>query len=142
MDWKYFNWRQMEFHGKLNMLKTGLVFADSLNTVSPRYAARDTDPDRSASAWRACCSIAGRRLLGITNGIDTEIWDPATDPYLPVNYGAQTLRRGQGSGEGRLCKKTGPDPSGPDVPLVGFSAALIRPEGLRPAGRSDLSTVC
>ena len=38
LDWKYFNWRQMEFHGKLNLLKTGMVFADSIITVSPRYA--------------------------------------------------------------------------------------------------------
>ena len=38
LDWKYFNWHQMEFHGKLNLLKTGMVFADSINTVSPRYA--------------------------------------------------------------------------------------------------------
>ena len=38
LDWKYFNWRQMEFFGNLNLLKTGLVFADAINTVSPRYA--------------------------------------------------------------------------------------------------------
>ena len=38
LDWKYFNWHQMEFYGKLNLLKTGLVFADSISTVSPRYA--------------------------------------------------------------------------------------------------------
>ncbi|HEX7446934.1 MAG TPA: glycogen/starch synthase, partial [Pirellulales bacterium] len=38
LDWKYFNWHQMEFYGKLNLMKTGLVFADAINTVSPRYA--------------------------------------------------------------------------------------------------------
>ena len=38
LDWKYFNWQQMEFFGNLNLLKTGLVFADRFNTVSPRYA--------------------------------------------------------------------------------------------------------
>ncbi len=38
LDWKYFNWHQMEFHGMLNLLKTGLVFADRISTVSPRYA--------------------------------------------------------------------------------------------------------
>src|SRR5262249_25097485 len=38
LDWKYFNWHQMEFWGKLNLLKTGIAFADALNTVSPRYA--------------------------------------------------------------------------------------------------------
>ena len=38
LDWKYFNWHQMEFYGKLNLLKTGIVFADWLTTVSPTYA--------------------------------------------------------------------------------------------------------
>ncbi|MGC4002801.1 MAG: glycogen/starch synthase [Pirellulales bacterium] len=38
LDWKYFNWTQMEFHGRLNLLKTGLIFADAINTVSPTYA--------------------------------------------------------------------------------------------------------
>src|SRR5262245_34090094 len=38
LDWKYFNWHQMEFFGQLNLMKTGLVFADAINTVSPRYA--------------------------------------------------------------------------------------------------------
>jgi len=38
LDWKYFNWRQMEFYGNLSFLKTGIVFADALTTVSPTYA--------------------------------------------------------------------------------------------------------
>ncbi len=38
LDWKYFNWQQMEFYGNLNLMKTGLVFADAINTVSQRYA--------------------------------------------------------------------------------------------------------
>src|SRR5205085_2572923 len=38
LDWKYFNWHQLEFYGQLNLLKTGLVFADAITTVSPRYA--------------------------------------------------------------------------------------------------------
>ena len=38
IDWKYFNWRQMEFYGNLSFLKSGLAFADALSTVSPRYA--------------------------------------------------------------------------------------------------------
>src|SRR5690606_1211994 len=38
LDWRYFNWQQMEFYGQLNFLKSGLAFADVLSTVSPRYA--------------------------------------------------------------------------------------------------------
>ena len=70
LDWKYFNWQQMEFHGNLNLLKTGLVFADSINTVSPRYA-------EEIQSSPLGCGLEGvlqyRRdvLSGILNGIDS-----------------------------------------------------------------------
>ena len=61
LDWKYFNWHQMEFFGKLNLLKTGLVFADAINTVSPRYAEEIQSAPaglrtgrRAAASPRAC----------------------------------------------------------------------------------------
>ncbi len=44
LDWHLFNWRQLEFHGKLCFMKAGLVFADMLSTVSPTYATGDSDP--------------------------------------------------------------------------------------------------
>ena len=60
MDWKYFNWRQMEFHGKLNLLKTGMVFADSINTVSPRYAQEiQTQPAGLRAGGRVAVSPRG-----------------------------------------------------------------------------------
>ncbi len=90
LDWKYFNWHQMEFFGKLNLLKTGLVFADRLNTVSPRYA----EEIQSAPLG---CNLEGvlqsRRdvLSGIINGVDYGQWDPATDGDLPANYTVETV---------------------------------------------------
>ncbi|MBM4011020.1 MAG: glycogen synthase GlgA, partial [Planctomycetes bacterium] len=38
IDWSHFTWREMEFHGQLSLLKTGIVFADAVSTVSPTYA--------------------------------------------------------------------------------------------------------
>ena len=90
LDWKYFNWRQMEFYGNLSFLKTGLAFADTLTTVSPRYAEEIQRPPLG-------CGLEGvlqhRRddLFGIINGVDYNEWNPATDP-LP---GRQQLRREQ-----------------------------------------------
>ena len=55
LDWKYFNWQQMEFFGQLNLLKTGLVFADAINTVSPRYA-EEIQTAPLGAGWKACCS--------------------------------------------------------------------------------------
>ena len=94
LDWKYFNWQQMEFFGNLNLLKTGLIFADRLNTVSPRYA----EEIQSAPLG---CGLEGvlqnRRdvLSGIVNGVDYREWNPATDPHLPANYDRRDGSPGQ-----------------------------------------------
>ncbi len=57
IDWKYFNWRQMEFFGNLSFMKTGLAFADTLSTVSPRYGRRSSQTPLAAE-WRESCSTA------------------------------------------------------------------------------------
>ena len=94
LDWKYFNWRQMEFYGNLNLLKTGIVFADAITTVSPRYADEIQDPPHG-------CGLEGvlqQRhvdLYGIINGVDYDIWDPAKDDQLPRRYDASTWRVGE-----------------------------------------------
>ena len=113
-DWKYFNWRQMEFHGKLNLLKTGMVFADSINTVSPRYAAEiQTSP--------LGCGLEGvlqhRRavLSGILNGMDPAEWSPEIDPHLAVNYDVQSVAQGKPVCKAALQKELGL-PQRADVP--------------------------
>ena len=58
LDWKYFNWQQMEYFGNLNLLKTGLIFADRLNTVSPRYAEEIQNAPLGLRAGRGACSSA------------------------------------------------------------------------------------
>ncbi len=99
IDWKYFNWRQMEFYGNLSFLKTGLAFADTLSTVSPRYA---EEIQRAPLG----CGLEGmlqyRRddLFGIINGVDYREWNPETDSYLNGNqYGLKNFAEGK-----RACK--------------------------------------
>jgi starch synthase len=128
LDWKYFNWRQMEFHGNLNLLKTGMVFADSINTVSPRYA----EEIQSSSLG---CGLEGvlqhRRdvLSGILNGIDPHEWDPATDKHLAANYNADTVALGKPICKAALQKEMGL-PREADKPLLGFIGRLIDQKGL------------
>ena len=128
LDWKYFNWRQMEFHGSLNLMKTGLVFADAINTVSPTYA-------REIQTAEYGCALEGilqhRRdvLSGILNGMDTAHWSPANDPHLASTYNVNTV------GEGKpLCKAALQEAMGlprlPDVPLVGFVGRLCEQKGV------------
>lgn len=127
LDWKYFNWHQMEFHGKLNLLKTGLVFADSISTVSPRYAEEiQTSP--------LGCGLEGvlqnRRdvLSGILNGMDADEWNPATDPHIARQYDAATFVEGKAACKAALQQELGL-PVAPNAPLLGVIGRLIDQKG-------------
>ena len=78
LDWKYYNFLQMEFFDKLNLLKTGIVFADSINTVSPTYAQEIQTAEQGCGLEGV---LKGRSdvLSGILNGIDVTQWNPAID---------------------------------------------------------------
>jgi starch synthase len=80
----------VEFYGRLSFLKGGIAAADAVTTVSPTYA-------REIQAGEFGCGLDGllrqRRdvLSGILNGIDTRVWDPATDTRIAQRYDAQSL---------------------------------------------------
>ena len=84
LDWRLFNWRQLEFHGQLCFMKAGLVFADMLSTVSPTYA-REIQTPRYGSGLDGLLRDRQADLRGIVNGIDPEIWSPATEPMIARN---------------------------------------------------------
>ena len=115
LDWRLFNWRQLEFHGQLNFMKAGLVFADMLSTVSPTYAQEIQTPAFG-------CGLDGllraRRddLRGIVNGVDLRVWDPAVEPMIAQNYDATTVAEGKAACKAQLQRRAGL-PERPDVPL-------------------------
>ncbi len=115
LDWHLFNWRQLEFHGKLCFMKGGLVFADLLSTVSPTYAHEIQIP-RYGNGLDGLLRDRHADLQGIVNGIDTEVWTPLHEPMLAQPYDAATV------GEGKVrCKEWLQEHAGlerrPDVPL-------------------------
>jgi starch synthase len=128
LDWKYFNWQQMEFFGNLNLFKTGMIFSDRLNTVSPRYA----EEIQSAPLG---CGLEGvlqhRRevLSGIVNGVDYREWDPATDDHLAENYGPETVGVAKPACKAALQSSLGL-PVAPLVPLVAFIGRLAEQKGV------------
>jgi starch synthase len=128
LDWKYFNWRQMEFHGKLNFLKTGMVFADSISTVSPRYAL-EIQSNPLGCGLEGVLQYRHEALSGILNGIDPNEWNPAADPHLAANYDVDTVSQGKALCKAALQKELGLPPE-PDVPLVGFVGRLTKQKGL------------
>lgn len=128
IDWKYFNWHQMEFFGHLNLMKTGLVFADSLNTVSPRYA-QEIQSSPLGCGLEGVLTQRRKVLSGIINGVDYREWDPAIDEYLPAKYELENVRQGKAQCKAALQQQLGLDPR-PDVPLVGFVGRLTDQKGV------------
>lgn len=127
LDWRYFNMHQMEFYGKLNLLKTGIVFADGISTVSQRYAEEIQSADLG-------CGLEGvlqdRRevLEGIVNGIDDGVWNPATDIHLPAHYTVTNWREGKAACKASLQTELG-FPLFPETPLIGIIGRLADQKG-------------
>ena len=85
-----FNWRQLEWYGRMNVLKGGLVFADMVTTVSPTHAYELRTPAGGFGLDGVFVALRDR-FVGITNGIDQRVWDPATDTEIPSTYGVDDL---------------------------------------------------
>src|SRR5260370_1982098 len=80
-----FNYEELEFHGHVNFLKGGIVFADSITTVSPMYA-REIQTPYYGCGLHVVLARRMHDIYGIVNGADYRSWDPAIDPFLAATY--------------------------------------------------------
>jgi starch synthase len=117
----------VEFYGQMSMLKAGLVFADRITTVSPTYAREVRTPQFGAGLEGVINSRAGD-LNGLLNGLDPEVWNPATDSLLPANYSADDLS-GKIKCRRELLKESGFDASFTG-PVFGMVARLAHQKGI------------
>jgi starch synthase len=106
LPWRLFNHQNLEFFGKLSFLKAGIVHADLLNTVSQTYAKEIQTPYYGCGLQSV---LMGRQkdLFGIVNGIDYNVWDPATDSDLATHYGAATVVEGKAACKAALQRQLG-----------------------------------
>jgi starch synthase len=95
----FFTMDRLEFYGKVNFLKGGLVYSDYLTTVSRRYAKEIQTPEYG-SGLEGVIRNRGERLVGIVNGVDYSIWSPEADTFIAQNYSAHNL-----DGK-KACKKS------------------------------------
>ena len=118
---------QMEWYGRLNYLKGGLLYADMVTTVSPTHA-REICTEVGGFGLHSTFQALGDRLVGIRNGIEKGEWDPAADSEITLRYSADDL-----SGKAR-CKaalqRTWNLPQSARTPLFGMSARLVAQKGL------------
>jgi starch synthase len=127
LPWDLFTWDRLEWYGKVNLLKSGLVYADRVVTVSPNHASELKTPAGGFGLQEAFSAL-GDRFSGILNGIDVDEWNPATDRQIACRF-----TPGDFSGKA-VCKRALQQRFGlrqdPRVPVFSMAARLVTQKGL------------
>lgn len=111
---------------KLNCLKLGILSADRITTVSPSYA-EEILTHRYGAKLESFLLRRKRHLSGIVNGIDTELFNPATDRFIARQYTKKTVRTGKQSNKAALQRLLKLPQS--DIPLIGMVSRLVPQKG-------------
>lgn len=127
LPWEFFNPSCMEYYGRINVMKTGIVFSDMINTVSLTYAQEIQRPEYGVGLDGLLRSVS-YKLTGITNGIDIKVWDPGQDSFIPSPYRLEDLR-GKADCKEALQKRFSLDVRA-DIPLFGLISRLVEQKGV------------
>jgi starch synthase len=127
LPWELYNWQQLEWYGKTNFLKGGIVFTDFVTTVSPTQALELRTPGGGFGLHDNFLWL-GDRLAGVLNGIDQREWDPATDDQITAPYSADDLD-GKRRCKAALQRSFGL-PQRRRTPLFGMTGRLVTQKGL------------
>ena len=117
----------LEGNDGINLLKGGIYHSTVISTVSPTYAQEIQTPSYG-EGLDALLRSRQSDLFGVLNGIDEEVWNPATDPHLPHRYGAEDLA-GKRACKAALQQEAGL-PQRPEVPLLGLVSRLAAQKGI------------
>jgi len=127
LDSSYFNPQGIEFFGKINLMKAGILYADRINTVSKRFA-EEIQTEELGYGLDGVLRERRKALTGILNGVDYSEWSPETDRYIKRNYTKQDL-----SGK-RECKRELIEifrlEADLNTPLIGFVSRMTRQKGI------------
>lgn len=117
----------IEFHGRMNIMKAGLVYSDHLSTVSKAYA-REIQTPEYGFGLDGLLRSRSHELTGILNGVDYHDWNPETDRYLNVHYSADDLD-GKAECKRQLLQEFGMTADRPEVPVIGVVSRLVTQKG-------------
>jgi len=127
LGWEFFTPNILEYFGKINLAKGGLIYADIISTVSRQYRQEILTPE-FGFGLEGVIQERAEDLFGIVNGVDYEKWDPAHDAYLPATYNAKDL-----AGK-KICKLDLMEHFGlklaPEQPLIGMTTRLTERKGI------------
>ena len=110
----------------LNWMKAGILYADRVSTVSPSYAYEIMTTEFGCGLDQILRMESGK-VSGIVNGIDTDLYNPETDPLLDYHFNKSDLS-GKAQNKAKLQEKVGL-PVRPDVPMIGIVSRLTRQKG-------------
>ncbi len=123
---RFFTLRGVEFFGRMNFLKGGILYADKITTVSERYRREMLTPEGGCGLDIVLRENA-HKITAILHGADYTRWNPGTDPLLPARYDSATLRGKQHCRDALLNGlELAPAPSGP---VFGMVTRVVREKG-------------
>ncbi len=120
LNWNLFKINGLEYYGKINLLKGGIIFSDIVTTVSPSYS-REIQTKEYGYGLEGVLQERSKDLYGIINGVDYDEWDPSQDNHLSVKYSIKSI------GRKKTCKKDLQKNCGlpvADKPLIGIVSRL------------------
>lgn len=126
LDEKYFTENGLEFHGAINFMKAGLLYADKITTVSPTYA-QEIKHSFYGEKLEGVLQKRQDSLVGILNGIDYEVYNPDADPYLAVPFGSSPLAKEENKYDLQRLLRF---PVQSDLPVIGMVSRLVDQKGL------------
>jgi starch synthase len=124
----FFHPEGLEFWGKISLLKAGIVYADSITTVSPTYA-REIQTDNAGMGMEGILHHRRSALTGIVNGVDYHVWNPAEDRCLTAPYSLKKIA-GKRRCKEALIKEMQLDRSLTTQPLLAMISRLDTQKGL------------
>ncbi len=116
-----------EFWGRVNLMKVGISYADVVSTVSKTYAEEITSTEEYGCGLEGVLRSRKGDLVGILNGIDMDVWDPAKDALIPYRFTPAALA-GKGQNRAELLKAFSLPETGAG-PVIGMISRLVDQKG-------------
>ncbi|XP_009108356.1 probable starch synthase 4, chloroplastic/amyloplastic isoform X1 [Brassica rapa] len=113
---------------RVNPVKGAIIFSNIVTTVSPTYA-QEVRTSEGGKGLHSTLNSNSKKFIGILNGIDTDSWNPATDPFLKAQFNAKDLQ-GKEENKYALRKQLGLSSAEPRRPLVGCITRLVPQKGV------------
>lgn len=128
-DYLFAPMQPLEWYGKINPLKAGIVFADAVTTVSPTHAREIRKDDQLSAGLRGVLACRQSPPIGILNGVDYTYWDPAQDIFIAKQYSVENLPYKQ-TNKQVLLEQQGLKPDLLARPLFGMVSRLVEQKGI------------